>query len=302
MKKSILLPTAAALASVMTFFLRQNQLAVAKDPETLLYAVNAGETMALMGVIVLSIVILGGFLATGGRPLPNYTYMVYCPQTIFVSTVAVGGLVLILSLIVGFLDIKSQYDLFIQSGAVLSGQSFPFPLLDLLMIVLAAASGAVMLLLGKNAYRGEELTACWLTLIPATLAVTRLIVIYRDYGSNPNFQDKFYPIIGTLFIALAFYQLSSAAYQKPVPVLNGIYSIASILFCGSVVASDLSIYDRMVTFGLNLYLLAFLGAILENTYSSRENYRTPPPPKGESFFTEKEGDITNSITQEDGIQ
>lgn len=286
MKKSILLPSAAVLVSFLAFFLRKEQLAVAKNPETLLFATNAPETIMLMVLIFGFLAVLCGFLLSGGRPLPNYTYTVYCPSALFVTTVASGSLLLILSFLVGIMDIKKQYDDFVVAGHLITGGTFEFPVVFALSVLVTTVVGMVMLFLGKQAYRGEELTQCWLTTIPAFLSVFRLINEYRSYGATPNFQESFYPIFGSMAMCLALYHLSATAYEGSRPRLIIFFSLASVVLTAVVVASGVPVYDTLVYVGLNLYMLAFSGAILENTYSSRENYRTPPPPDGVSYHSE----------------
>lgn len=287
MKKSILLPSSAVLVSLLVFFLRKEQIAAAKDMTTLLFTANAPETILLSVVIGGFIALVCGFLLSGGRPLPNYTYTVYCPNPFFVTTVAIGSLLMILSVLVGLMDIKNQYDAFIASGAVLAGGSFPFPLSDLLMSLSVAVAGLVMLYLGKLAYRGEELTDCWLTTIPAFFAVFRLVAEYRVYGATPNFQESFYPIFASMSLSMAFYHLSATAYEGARPRSIIFFGLSSVVLSTVVLASGISLYDALIYGGMNLYILGFSAAVIENAYSSREDYRTPPMPTGTSYHTEK---------------
>lgn len=293
MKKSIALPLGTVLVALQALVFRQKQLSNAKDPVTQLYEANATETLLLMGLLVLFLVAIGGLLASGGRPLPNYTYTVYCPNQLFITAVATGSLLLLLSTLVGLMDIKGQYDNFVASGVMAAGGTFSFPFATALGILATAMSGGVMLFLGKNAYRGEEMTLCYLTTIPAFLSVVRLISQYHVYGATPNVQDSFYPVFATLATTMALYHLSATAYLGPRPRLIIFFSLASVVLSAVVMASGIPLYELMVYGGLNLYLLAFAAATIENTYSAREDYRTPPVPEGESFFTDKNETETN---------
>lgn len=277
MKKSIILPSLAGCASVVAFFLRKSQLALAKNPETLLYTDNAPETMALCAFLLFCVVALAGVLFTGGRPLPNYTYATYCPKQLFLFFVGGGSLLMMLSIIVGVIDIL---------GGTRSANGFPATFAC--KIVIVALVGIVMLYLGKLAYEGKELRDCWLTTVPAFLAVLRLMEEYRGNAAQPNVLDSFFPIFATMSLTMALYHLSASAYLQARPRAVVFFSLTSVLLTGVVLASDLGVYDTMIYVAFNSYMLAFSGAILENTYASRENYRTPPPPKGESFYTNKE--------------
>ncbi len=296
MKKSILLPLATFLVSGVSFFLRKTQISAVKDPETLLYQANAGETMALMGVILLFLAVIGGLLFTGARTLPNHTYTVYCPNPLFAAAVATGSLILVLSMIIGLLDIKSGIDLAKTLG---NEAKYQVNLMEIGKIALTTMAGGSLLLLGTKAYRGKELTDCWLTLIPASLAVLRLVMIYRDFGSTANVQDKIYPIFSAIFTTMALYHLCASTYTPPKPPLIVFYSLGAVVWNASYLAMGIAMFDVVSLVGLNIIFLAFSGAILENAYCSRENYRTPPPPEGDSYYTEKTENITNSIIQED---
>ncbi len=273
MKKSIILPILTLLVSGIAFFLRKQQISQAKDPITLLFTPGAKETQLLVGLLLGFMLCLALFLLSGGRPLPNYIYTVYCPHPLFLGTVGLGSLVLILSILVGMMDIKGQYD-----QHILEQVSFRFPLLFFVGNIVVALVGVVMLYLGWMAYQGIHLEECWLTVIPAYLAVIRMLGEYRTYAILPHIQDKAYPIFGTIFICLSLYHLSATAYVNPRPRLIIFFSLSSVVLTGVILASGVSVYEGTVYLGLNLYMLAFAGAILQNTYISRAEYRTPPPP------------------------
>ncbi len=276
MKKSILLPAMTVLVSFMAWLVRTQQLSQVKDPVTMLYRAQAGETILLMALVLGFAVVLGGFLYVGGRALPNYTYTVYCPSMFFVCTVVTGSLFFVLSILVGLMDIRTLYEAHLATGA--SAKDFSFPIGTLVTMILVAMAGAVMLYLGKQAYRGEFLKECWLTTIPAYLATARLMIYYRNYGAMTNFQDCFYPILGSLALSLALYHLCATAYIDARPRKIIFFSLVSVVFSAVNLASGESLYDNMLSLGFCLYMLAFAGAVLQNTYCSREDYRTPPPP------------------------
>lgn len=278
MKKSILFPSATLCVALVTFFLRKNQLAQAKDLETQIYQANAPETIVLTAVLLIFAVVLGLFLLSGGRELPNYTYAVYCPNPMFMATVVTGSFFFLLSILVGFMDLRRDYDahlLLLRQGLE---SSFDLPILSLITMTLVVLVGLVMMFLGKQAYRGEELDYHWLTTLPAYLSTARLMSIYRSYGAMTNIQDSFYPIVGAILLSMALYHLCATAYLAPRPRLIVFFSLLSVVFTAVNLASGMILYDIMLALGFNLYMLAFSAALLENTYTSREKYRTPPVP------------------------
>lgn len=276
MKKSILLPFLSVMMSVVFFFLRKLQISNAKNPETLLFTEFATETLILSFAVILFHFILGGVLYSGARELPNYKYTVYCPNQLFITLLATGSIILVLSTFVGIMDIKSQYDQHISAVNQGVSSSYSMPYFKFAAILFGGATGAVMLFLGKNAYRGEDLEERWVTTIPAFLCLSCLVNAYQSFSTLPNLQEKIYPIFATFSLVYAFYHLSASAYETPRPRLISFFSLSSIAMFGVYAGYGISIYDFSVYLGLNLYLLAFSFAVIENAYSKRENYRTPP--------------------------
>lgn len=277
MKKSILLPLVSTVMSVVFFFLRKSQIAGAKNPETLLFTDFAPETIMLTIALVLFHLILFGMLFTGARDLPNYKYTVYCPSQLFIMILATGSLILILSVFIGIMDIMGDYkiyqDLVNQTGV--SG-GYKMPIFEVLGILFGGATGAVMLFLGKNAYRGEELETRWFTTIPAFLALVCLVSVYQNFAVLPNFQEKFYPIMSTFAMVYAYYNVSASSYETPRPRRISFFALSSIALFGVYAGYGISFYHFAVYLGMNIYLLGFSYAVMENAYTSREDYRTPP--------------------------
>ncbi len=279
MKKSILLPSATVVVAILLFFLRSNQLSVAKDPETLLYAPGAMETTLVMVVLFGALAILGLFLLSGGRELPNYTYTVYCPRPFFMATVVIAAFVLLMSLVIGFMDFSAQYSEFQANQSFGSQESFPIPWALLFTLLASCACGFVMLYLGRLAYRGMVLQEAIYVTLPAYMSCVHLMSSYRDLGSVANLQDSVYPVVGSVFLTLALYHLAATAYVDARPRKIIFFSLGSVLFSGVTLASGRPVYDSILLFSLNLYLLAFSAAVIENTYCTREAYRTPPTPE-----------------------
>lgn len=275
MNKSLILSFATAMGGGITYFLRKQQIAQVLDPVTLLYESDAPETLMLNLWTLCFVLALGGYLLSGGRPLPNYIYTVYCPSYLFLGAVALGSLLLMLSIFVSGMDIYHQYTQFIPIG---TESKYVFPFLTIIGNILVAMVGGFMLYLGKGAYQGLPLQHCWITTTPAYLCVVRLVLSHREYGALPCIEDKLYPIVGGLCLCFAYYHLSATAYINARPRRILFFALTSVVMNGATLAAEESLYHIFIHLGLNLYMLAFAGAIFQNTYISRKDYFTPPPP------------------------
>lgn len=275
MRKSTIMPFVAMIGSVLAFFLRKNQLNQAKDPETLLYIPMASETVLLYLVVFAFLLGFAVFLLSDSRSLPNYHFMVYCPHQGFLALVASGAFFMVLSLLVGFLEAKVEIDTYLSSthdGSLLHA----IPFLHYLILFAVTASGGVCLLLGKSAYEGKELEASWIVIYQAFPPLLLLIEIYRDVASSPNLQDKIWAVLAGLALAHSTYHLAAASVSPPKANFFTYLVLSSTVIFGAYAGGDLSFYYILVGLGYHLFLLAFAAATIENAFSSRMDYRTPP--------------------------
>lgn len=276
MKKSTLLPSASVVLCVVTYFLRKHQISQVKDAQTLLFEPMAMETILLATLVLVGHIALMIGLNSDSRDLPNYKFTVYCPRFSFFAMTSLASLLLLLSVLMGFLDMKSDYDTALKNSNAYVEFSYDFPFFQVCKCMFSLFVAYIMFYLGKNAYEGTTLRKHFLTVFPAFLACWYFMDIYRDYSSLPNLQEKLYPTFAGLSLLHGFYQLAVAAYETPRPILFSFFSLSSVMLLGATLGGPITPYFAMVHCSLVLYLLAFSVAIIENTFCSREDYRTPP--------------------------
>ncbi len=288
MKKSILLPLLALVFAGTTFGLRVWQRQVALDLETLLYVPSPATTL-LTAVILLYACVLGGTLYSGARPLPNFRYAFYCPNQLYASFICAGGMLLLLSLFLGLKDalglIQEQQALQ-RSGVEVSG--FPVPIFTILTLLCTLPAGLAQLKIGKDCYRGAPVNNKALTTFPAFCVLPYLISVYQSNITSPNLQDRIYPVLGAVFIALSHYYIADTAYLKPCPKRVVFFGLMAVVINGATLGESPTMYRFVFIMANLLCLLAQCAAILENGYISRSEYRTPPDPEE---FMEEYGEI-----------
>lgn len=272
MKKSLLVPLGTVLLGILCFFLRKHQVAKVKDMETLLYTPFAQETILLYVVVAVSVGVLGFFLFTGSRSLPNYEYMVYCPSLLFPLVVGFASLLLVISFFVGVLDLRFQEGFF-QSRTIQQGV---MEILRLLSIPLAAVAGLIM---AKAAYLGETLETNYPILFLACPPVFLVLNTYQTYSHQPNLEDRIWPIFSGLALMYSCYLLAAATVKRPQENLFCFSAMVSMVFFSLSMGGDTSLYLFFVGLGYNLLLSAFAVATMENAFCSLEVYRVPPSGK-----------------------
>lgn len=269
MKKSVLVPLGTGVLGILCFFLRKHQIAQAKDMETLLYASGAVESYLLYVVVAVSLAVLGFFLFTGSRSLPNYEYMVYCPSPLFPWVVGFASLLLAVSFFVGILDMRFQEGYFASRTRI----QVVMELFRLLSIPLAAGAGIVMT---KAAYLGETLETNYPILFLACPPMLMLLHTYQSYITQPNMEDRIWPIFSALALMYSCYLLAAATVKAPKENLFCWFAMASMLLFFLNIGGETSLYLFFVGLGYNLLISAFAVATMENAFCSLEVYRAPP--------------------------
>lgn len=287
MKKSILLPLSGGLIGLSCFLLRIRQNAAAIDPETLLYIPNAPETIQLVWLMAIFAVVMATTLFLGGRSLPNYQFTTYNPNAMFMAVVVVSGFLLLISTLVGVMDLRAEYEAHQATVYLGNMEKYSISVTSVIYILGAGLAGFALIYLGKAAYHGEELASYSPTIIPAALSVVLVVKQYRTYGALPSVQESFYPVFGSMILCLALYQISVTAYIKPKPKMLAFYSLVSCSFTGVILASETGTHDKLLQLSLTIFAMAFTGSALENTYATLETYRTPPEFVGEKLSLEQ---------------
>ena len=123
---------------------------------------------------------------------------------------------------------------------------------QLLMGVLAVAAAASLLpvLAGcrRRAGRPAHRAPAAITLLPVAALVVRLVLTYRIDSVNPSLSMYYVELLALVFLTLAFYRLSSFAFQAGQTRRFALYAGAAVVLCvasladGSAYPSSLLLY------------------------------------------------------------
>ena len=111
-----------------------------------------------------------------------------------------------------------------------------------------------------------------LLLVPVCCLVVRLVLTYRAVSSDPSLADYYPELLAVVFLALAFYRLSSFAFRAGRTRRFALYAVLAIAFCLATLA-DLPDTARLLfylggaltLFGFLLQRTAVLAAPWDNT-------------------------------------
>ena len=111
---------------------------------------------------------------------------------------------------------------------------------QLLLGLLALVSGAAVFLAaaacrrgGRNADAGFQST---LLLLPPVALVVRLVLTYRLDSINPALEAYYVELLALVFLTLAFYRLSSFAFQSGQTRRFTLYACAAVVLCIATLA------------------------------------------------------------------
>ena len=267
MRKEFLLPALALGGGLAGLALRLWELSSAFEADTGLPVAGAPATLVLAGfsaAVLLALVLL--CRGTGRGFQGSYDEAFQAAGSTPYLTVMVAA---------AFLMAGSGVLLLAQAGGVLSeslaasagtglGLSGLFPLLlsvgrELLLAILALASAASLLLLGKNNYKGEgkgERSGCLLT--PAYTACVWLIVSYLDHSGDPIVLDYVYQLFAVVAAVLGSYFLAGFGYQRPKGFPAAFFSLAAMYFCLVTLADRHTPAELLLYVG---YFLYFAGSV-----------------------------------------
>ena len=267
MRKEFLLPALALGGGLAGLALRLWELSSAFEADTGLPVAGAPATLVLAGfsaAVLLALVLL--CRGTGRGFQGSYDEAFQAAGSTPYLTVMVAA---------AFLMAGSGVLLLAQAGGVLSeslaasagtglGLSGLFQLLlsvgwELLLAILALASAASLLLLGKNNYKGEgkgERSGCLLT--PAYTACVWLIVSYLDHSGDPIVLDYVYQLFAVVAAVLGSYFLAGFGYQRPKGFPAAFFSLAAMYFCLVTLADRHTPAELLLYVG---YFLYFAGSV-----------------------------------------
>lgn len=110
-----------------------------------------------------------------------------------------------------------------------------------------------------------------LLLAPVGCLVIRLVLTYRVDSVNPSLSVYYAELLAQVFLALAFYRLSSFAFQAGRTRRFVLYALPAVVLCLTTLADSRAFYTALFYAGSALVLLAFLLLRLEASALSAEN-------------------------------
>ena len=97
-----------------------------------------------------------------------------------------------------------------------------------------------------------------LLLVPVVFCVIRLVVTYREDSIDPALSVYYIDLLALVFLTLAFYRLSSFAFQAGLTRRFAFFAMAAIVLCAAVLTDPLPLCTRLYFAGCGVSLLGFL--------------------------------------------
>ena len=135
---------------------------------------------------------------------------------------------------------------------------------QMLMGVLDLASAAALFLVVAGCRRKEAGAAIRplpsaITLIPVGALVVRLVLTYRIDSVNPSLSMYYVELLAMVFLTLAFYRLSSFAFEAGRTRRFGLYTGAAVVLClASLADGSAYLSSLLLHVGGALTLMGFL--------------------------------------------
>ena len=108
-------------------------------------------------------------------------------------------------------------------------------------------------------------------LVPPAALVIRLVIIYRLDSVNPSLQEYYVTLLALVFLTLAFYRLSSFAFQAGRTRNFALYTGLAVVFCLAALADGgYYLSSLLLYFGGMLTLLGFLLFLMGNPTENRD--------------------------------
>lgn len=282
MDKRYTLPLTAALGGAAAWVLRLLQNRTGFEADTGLPVPGDPATLAL-AVLLAG---LGAALALASRLLPAEEDPGPVLPRDF-STASAGLLTLpmcgvFLIALSGLADLAESFRMLPAEGIVSSrhaiygilragGMGYS-PRSQLLMGVLALAAAASLFPVLAGCRRREGVppsrrAPSAITLLPVGALVVRLVLTYRIDSVNPSLSMYYVELLALVFLTLAFYRLSSFAFQAGQTRRFALYAGAAVVLCaasladGSAYLSSLLLYAGGAVTLLGLLLLRIANAI-----------------------------------------
>ena len=260
MKKQYLLPLFSAAGGVMAFLLRLLQKNTGFEAATGLPV--AGNAAAIALVVFLPacaaiLVLLSRRIPQGTAP--SFPANFSTKDARLLTLPVMGILLMGLSGLLDALSILSP-DM-VPGRANLSPQAqLIFAATALLSALALFSSAAACRQHGDREQNAtlEKKVNLSLLLVPPVCLVIRLVMAYRIYSIDPVLARYYVELLALVFLTLAFYRLSSFAFQSGRLRRFAVYAGAAVILCIASLAESRQPADLLLYAGGALTLLGFL--------------------------------------------
>lgn len=266
MKKSLFIPALALLGGIFAFGLRLAQNRTGFDPATGLPLSGNLWAMALplfLVLLALALLLLVRFLPC--RAEPDSFPTAFSADRPLELTILVAGVFLLAISGLGELATGMGWTLlpsavYFPEQAVSSRWSAVAGVLSL-----SSAAGLFPAVIACRHSGVRELSPAEkrpfngnLLLLPVVTLVIRLVLTYRMDSVNPALLVYYIELLAQVFLTLAFYRLSSFAFQSGLTRRFAVYASLSCVLCIATLADGHSLPTALFYVSNSLILLAFL--------------------------------------------
>ncbi len=250
MKKQSLLPLLALAGGAAAFVLRLLQNRTGFEAATGLPVpgnVPGLALIVLLAVLALAFLLLVRRLPGEASPGPAFPEEFAAGNTGLLFLPVAGALLMALSGLADLAESLSGVNLLARLqaaadpyGAMAEEVSGFAARAQLLLALLALASGAAVFLAAAACRRGNrEVGASFQTvllLVPPVALVVRLVLTYRLDSIDPALEAYYVELLALVFLTLAFYRLSSFAFQSGQTRRFALYACGAVVLCIAALA------------------------------------------------------------------
>lgn len=285
MNKRFALPLTAALGGAAACVLRLLQNRTGYEPDTGLPIPGSLATLALAALLVclgIALLLTARMLPAEEDPGPALPKDFSTGSAGLLTLPVCGVFLLALGALADLADgvrmlpegiVSSQYAIYgiLREGGL--GYSSRGQLL-MGALELAAAASMFPVLAGCRRREGgpTRRAPAAITLAPVAALVVRLVLTYRIDSVNPSLSMYYVELLALVFLTLAFYRLSSFAFQAGRTRRFALYAGASVVLCVASLADGSAYLSSMLLYaGGAATMLGFLLLRLTNSVEAEQD-------------------------------
>ena len=260
MRKDVFLPLLALLGGGAGFALRRWQWAAAYEEQTRLFRSGDPSGIALVALTA-AMAVLFVVLTRGGVVPGSYAQAFYCPSAGYSVLMTAGGLLMLVSGVLGLLEGKEQL---VQWQ---NGSTPVTPVMIFLTAVLLIPAGAAGLMLGKGNSTGAlAANHPLLAALPAYALLPWIVSLYQVNSRQPALMLFMFTMLAVICGELGFYNAACFAFGLPRPRMCLVTSLLAVVLLLTSLADRPSFFCAVMSLGCVLLLLAQSYALLRSVF------------------------------------